>query len=85
MQAKRKGKAGVFTRPSPDRPLSSSSLESLLPNLSLYEKTEAKKPVIGAFSSMEELFSEEVVNEATEKMEDIIPFNTSAMVVVSLP
>ena len=60
-KGKGKGKAGKGIGPSADKPPSPSSLKSLISYLFLYDETKVKKPAVGAFSSLEELFREEVV------------------------
>ena len=59
--AKRKGKAGIFTESFLDKSTSSPSLEALLSDPSLYEEIPLDVLDEGAFSSLGDLFDEEVV------------------------
>ena len=58
--SKGKGKAGIYIKPSLDKPTSSQLLESLLADPSLYEETKMEERTAGDFS-LEDLFGGKLV------------------------
>ena len=75
-----KGKFNINTESPSDKPMSPLSLEALLSDPSVYEVTLIEEPTNGRFSSLGDLFGEEVVQEAREMIRDDNPFKIVAAV-----
>ena len=84
MWSKGKGKANIYDKHSLGKLASPQFLKYLLANLSLYKEIKMEKLPMGAFSSLEDLFGGEVIQEAKETMKGITPFKMASMVHVFL-